>query len=41
MAVTVYRQVGKGKTRHYKKVNLGKGAAPASLRSVFPAVLAG
>jgi hypothetical protein len=37
MAVTVYRQVGKGKARRYQKVNLGRGptdlAGPYFLRS--------
>jgi integrase len=28
MAVTLYRQVGKGKTRRYQKVNLGRGRRP-------------
>jgi hypothetical protein len=27
MAVTLYRQVGKGKARRYQKVNLGRGRA--------------
>ena len=31
MAVTRYRQIGKGKSRRYKKVNLGKGRRPADL----------
>jgi hypothetical protein len=33
MAVTLYRQVGKGKTRRYQKVNLGRGRRPADLAS--------
>jgi hypothetical protein len=28
MAVTLYRQVGKGKARRYQKVNLGRGRRP-------------
>ena len=35
MAVTLYRQVGKGKTRRYKKVNLGKGRRPADLTGPY------
>jgi hypothetical protein len=31
MAVTLYRQVGKGKARRYQKVNLGRGRRPADL----------
>ena len=31
MAVTLYRQVGKGKNRRYQKVNLGRGRRPADL----------
>jgi integrase len=31
MAVTLYRQVGKGKARRYQKVNLGRGRRPAEL----------
>jgi len=31
MAVTRYRQIGKGKARRYKKVNLGRGRRPADL----------
>ncbi len=31
MAVTLYRQVGKGGNRRYKKVNLGPGRRPADL----------
>jgi hypothetical protein len=31
MAVTLYRQVGKGKTRRFQKVNLGRGRRPAGL----------
>jgi len=30
MAVTLYRQVGKGKARRYQKVNLGRGRRPIS-----------
>jgi hypothetical protein len=29
MAVTLYRQVGKGKARRYQKVNLGRGRRPS------------
>jgi hypothetical protein len=29
MAVTLYRQVGKGKARRYQKVNLGRRRRPA------------
>ena len=35
MAVTLYRQVGNGKTRRYKKVNLGKGRRPADLAGPY------
>jgi len=35
MAVTLYRQVGKGKSRRYKKVNLGKGRRPADLTGPY------
>ena len=35
MAVTLYRQVGKGKTRRYQKVNLGKGRRPADLSGPY------
>jgi hypothetical protein len=31
MAVTLYRQVGKGKARRYQKVNLGRGRRPTNL----------
>jgi hypothetical protein len=31
MAVTLYRQVGKGETRRYQKVNPGRGRRPAHL----------
>jgi hypothetical protein len=31
MAVTLYRQVGKAKTRRYQKVNLGRGRRPADV----------
>ena len=37
MAVTLYRQVGKGKARHYQKVNLGR-ASDKSLWSLLPTV---
>jgi hypothetical protein len=35
MAVTLYRQVGKGKNRRYKKVNLGPGRRPADLAGPY------
>ena len=35
MAVTLYRQVGKGKTRRYQRVNLGKGRRPADLSGPY------
>ena len=35
MAVTLYRQVGKGKTRRYQKVNLGRGRCPADLTGPY------
>ena len=35
MAVTLYRQVGKGKTRRYQKVNLGRGRRPADLTGPY------
>jgi hypothetical protein len=35
MAVTLYRQVGKGKTRALQKVNLGKGRRPADLTGPY------
>ena len=35
MAVTLYRQVGKGKSRRYQKVNLGKGRRPADLTGPY------
>ena len=35
MAVTLYRQVGKGKTRRYKKVNLGPGRRPTNLAGPY------
>jgi len=38
MAVTLYRQVGEGKTRRYQKVNLGRGRRPADLTDPFPAI---
>jgi hypothetical protein len=31
MALTLYRQVGKGKARRYQEVNLGRGRRPADL----------
>jgi hypothetical protein len=35
MAVTLYRQVGKGKSRRYQKVNLGRGRRPADLSGPY------
>jgi len=35
MAVTLYRQVGKGKTRRYQKVNLGRGRRPTNLAGPY------
>jgi hypothetical protein len=35
MAVTLYRQVGKGRDRRYKKVNLGPGRRPADLAGPY------
>ena len=35
MAVTLYRQVGKGKARRYQKVNLGRGRRPADLSGPY------
>jgi hypothetical protein len=35
MAVTLYRQVGKGKTRRYQKVDLGRGRRPADLAGPY------
>jgi hypothetical protein len=35
MAVTLYRQVGKGKARRYQKVNLGRGRRPADLTGPY------
>jgi hypothetical protein len=35
MAVTLYRQVGKGKSRRYQKVNLGRGRRPADLTGPY------
>ena len=35
MAVTLYRQVGKGKARRYQKVNLGRGRRPANLAGPY------
>ncbi len=35
MAVTLYRQVRKGKARRYRKVNLGKGCRPADLTGPY------
>jgi hypothetical protein len=35
MAVTLYRQVGKGKARRYQKLNLGRGRRPADLTGPY------
>ena len=35
MAVTLYRQVGKGKDRRYQRVNLGRGRRPADLTGPY------
>jgi integrase len=35
MAVTLYRQLGKGKARRYQKVNLGRGRRPADLTGPY------
>jgi len=35
MAVTLYRQVGKGRARRYQKVNLGRGRRPADLTGPY------
>jgi hypothetical protein len=35
MGVALYRQVGKGKSRRYQKVNLGRGRRPADLTELF------
>jgi hypothetical protein len=35
MAVTLYRQVGKGKDRRYQKVNLGPGRRPTNLAGPY------
>jgi integrase len=35
MAVTLYRQVGKGKDRRYQKVNLGRGRRPSDLTGPY------
>ena len=35
MAVTLYRQIGKGKARRYQKVNLGRGRRPADLTGPY------
>ena len=35
MAVTLYRQVGKGKARRSQKVNLGRGSRPADLTGPY------
>lgn len=35
MAVTLYRQVGKGKARRYQKINLGRGRRPADLTGPY------
>ena len=35
MAVTLYRQLGKGKARRYQKVNLGPGRRPTNLTGPY------
>lgn len=35
IAVTLYRQVGKGKARRYQKVNLGRGRRPTNLAGPY------
>ncbi len=35
MAITLYRQVGKGKARRYQKVNLGLGRRPTNLAGPY------
>ena len=35
MAVTLYRQLGKGNARRYQKVNLGRGRRPADLTGLY------
>jgi len=35
MAVTLYRQFGKGKARRYQKVNLGRGRRPTNLAGPY------
>ena len=35
MAVTLYRQLGKGKARRYQKVNLGRGRRPTNLAGPY------
>jgi len=35
MAVTLYRQVGKGRGRQYQKVNLGRGRRPTDLAGPY------
>jgi hypothetical protein len=35
MAVTLYRQIGKGKARRYQKVNLGRGRRPTDLAGPY------
>jgi hypothetical protein len=35
MAVTLYRQIGKGKARRYQKVNLGRGRRPVDLAGPY------
>jgi hypothetical protein len=35
MAITLYRQVGKGKDRRYQKVSLGRGRRPADLTGPY------
>ena len=41
MAVTLYRQVGKGKARRYQKINLGRGRCPADLSGPYFLRMAG
>jgi hypothetical protein len=35
MAVTLYRQVGKGKARRYQKLNRGRGCRPTDLAGPY------
>ncbi len=35
MAVTLYRQIGKGKARRYKRVDLGSGRRPSDLNGPY------